>query len=294
MDIRNIKIEAPKITDGRYLEAIYDLEMDLLKGYCGKIEKDLPLPPIDINSFKGQQILKNFSARVIEETAEGYESTSAVIEIFEKYGYNRDLLTKNEWQMVLNHLQNSNEEQADGLAFYMALLGYANLQISDVYDYINHLLDKKGFDDSIKVYSIQGLFEIGKYLLIKDLDLDLVNVKPYILLDRDDIEDLDLDVDKVLSYIPAFRKSSKEIHRIEDHLLWQVAYHLCISRNYLKNKPWKQTQELTDITRYSANVILGLVKYLGYLYYIGFTPESLYTLCFKKNQVNRFRQRSNY
>lgn len=294
MDIRNIKIEAPKITDGRYLEAIYDLEMDLLKGYCGKIEKDLPLPPIDINSFKGQQILKDFSARVIEETAEGYESTSAVIEIFEKYGYNRDLLTKSEWQMVLNHLQNSNEEQADGLAFYMALLGYANLQISDVYDYINHLLDKKGFDDSIKVYSIQGLFEIGKYLLINDLDLDLVNVKPYILLDRDDIEDLDLDVDKVLSYIPAFRKSSKEIHRIEDHLLWQVAYHLCISRNYLKNKPWKQTQELTDITRYSANVILGLVKYLGYLYYIGFTPESLYTLCFKKNQVNRFRQRSNY
>lgn len=196
--------------------------------------------------------------------------------------------------MVLNHLQNSNEEQADGLAFYMALLGYANLQISDVYDYINHLLDKKGFDDSIKVYSIQGLFEIGKYLLINNLDLDLVNVKPYILLDRDDIEDLDLDVDKVLSYIPAFRKSSKEIHRIEDHLLWQVAYHLCISRNYLKNKPWKQTQELTDITRYSANVILGLVKYLGYLYYIGFTPESLYTLCFKKNQVNRFRQRSNY
>ena len=294
MDIRNIKIEAPKITDGRYLEAIYDLEMDLLKGYCGKIEKDLPLPPIDINSFKGQQILKDFSARVIEETAEGYESTSAVIEIFEKYGYNRDLLTKNEWQMVLNHLQNSNEEQADGLAFYMALLGYANLQISDVYDYINHLLDKKGFDDSIKVYSIQGLFEIGKYLLINDLDLDLDNVKPYILLDRDDIEDLGLDVDKVLSYIPAFRKSSKEIHRIEDHLLWQVAYHLCISRNYLKNKPWKQTQELTDITRYSANVILGLVKYLGYLYYIGFTPESLYTLCFKKNQVNRFRQRSNY
>lgn len=294
MDIRNIEVEAPKITDGRYLEAIYDLEMDLLKGYCGKIEKDLPLPPIDINSFKGQQILKDFSARVIEETAEGYESTSAVMEIFEKYGYNRDLLTKSEWQMVLNHLQNSNEEQADGLAFYMALLGYANLQISDVYDYINHLLDKKGFDDSIKVYSIQGLFEIGKYLLINDLDLDLDNVKPYILLDRDDIEDLDLDVYKVLSYIPAFRKSSKEIHRIEDHLLWQVAYHLCISRNYLKNKPWKQTQELTDITRYSANVILGLVKYLGYLYYIGFTPESLYTLCFKKNQVNRFRQRSNY
>lgn len=294
MDIRNIEIEAPKITNGRYLEAIYDLEMDLLKGYCGKIEKDLPLPSIDINSFKGQQILKDFSARVIEETVEGYESTSAVIQIFEKYGYNRDLLTKNEWQMVLNHLQNSNEEQADGLAFYMALLGYANLQISDVYDYINHLLDKKGFDDSIKVYSIQGLFEIGKYLLMEDLDLDLDNVKPYILLDRDDIEDLDLDLDKVLSYIPAFRKSSKEIHRIEDHLLWQVAYHLCISRNYLKNKPWKQTQELTDITRYSANVILGLVKYLGYLYYMGFTPESLYTLCFKKNQVNRFRQRSNY
>lgn len=292
MDIRNIKTEAPEIRDGKYLEAIYDLEAELLKGYCGKIEKDLPLPPIDINSFKGQQILKDFSARIIEETAEGYESTSAILEIFSTKGYNKDLIDKEEWQMILNHLQNSNEEQADALAFYMALLQYANLQISDVYDYANHILKKYfGRDLSYPIENLTDLFRFGDFLVSEYVD---ERVRSYNLLEESDIEVMGLDVNHVLSYLPAFRQSSQQVHKSEDHMLWEVAYHICISRNYLKNKPWKQTQELTDITRYSANVIMGLIKYLGYLNKMGFTPESLYILCFKKNQVNQFRQRSNY
>ena len=137
MDIRNIREVPPVVENEGYLEAIYNLEAELLKGYCGKIEKDLPLPPIDINTFKGQQILKDFSARVIEETAEGYESTSAVIDMYLKHGFNNQTFSDSEWQMVANNLQNSNEEQADAMAFYMALLMYANLEIKDIYDYAN-------------------------------------------------------------------------------------------------------------------------------------------------------------
>lgn len=298
MDIRNIREVPPVVENEAYLEAIYNLEAELLQGYCGKIEKDLPLPPIDINTFKGQQILKDFSARVIEETAEGYESTSAVIDMYQDHGFNNQTFSDSEWQMVANNLQNSNEEQADAMAFYMALLMYANLEIKDIYDYANtKLKDLVARIDIGKVENMLDLMLLGSYAF----DLDESEDKEfgdmgclYDLLSEANIEDMGLEVDHVNSYIPAFRFSNKDFHRYEDHMLWRVAYHINISRNFLKNKPWKQSQELTDITRYSEQLALGLIRYLGYLYTMGFTPDTLYTLCFKKNRVNHFRQNSGY
>lgn len=298
MDIRNIREIPPVVDNEAYLEAIYNLEAELLQGYCGKIEKDLPLPPIDINTFKGQQVLKDFSARVIEETAEGYESTSAVIDMYQDHGFNNQTFSDSEWQMVANNLQNSNEEQADAMAFYMALLMYANLEIKDIYDYANtKLKDLVARIDIGKVENMLDLMLLGSYAF----DLEESEDKEfgdmgclYDLLSEANIEDMGLDVDHVNSYIPAFRFSNKDFHRYEDHMLWRVAYHINISRNFLKNKPWKQSQELTDITRYSEQLALGLIRYLGYLYTMGFTPDTLYTLCFKKNRVNHFRQNSGY
>lgn len=298
MDIRNIREVPPVVENEAYLEAIYNLEAELLQGYCGKIEKDLPLPPIDINTFKGQQVLKDFSARVIEETAEGYESTSAVIDMYQDHGFNNQTFSDSEWQMVANNLQNSNEEQADAMAFYMALLMYANLEIKDIYDYANtKLKDLVARIDIGKVENMLDLMLLGSYAF----DLEESEDKEfgdmgclYDLLSEANIEDMGLDVDHVNSYIPAFRFSNKDFHRYEDHMLWRVAYHINISRNLLKNKPWKQSQELTDITRYSEQLALGLIRYLGYLYTMGFTPDTLYTLCFKKNRVNHFRQNSGY
>lgn len=298
MDIRNIREVPPVVENEAYLEAIYNLEAKLLQGYCGKIEKDLPLPPIDINTFKGQQVLKDFSARVIEETAEGYESTSAVIDMYQDHGFNNQTFSDSEWQMVANNLQNSNEEQADAMAFYMALLMYANLEIKDIYDYSNtKLKDLVARIDIGKVENMLDLMLLGSYAF----DLEESEDKEfgdmgclYDLLSEANIEDMGLDVDHVNSYIPAFRFSNKNFHRYEDHMLWRVAYHINISRNFLKNKPWKQSQELTDITRYSEQLALGLIRYLGYLYTMGFTPDTLYTLCFKKNRVNHFRQNSGY
>lgn len=297
MDIRNIREVPPVVENEAYLEAIYNLEAELLQGYCGKIEKDLPLPPIDINTFKGQQVLKDFSARVIEETAEGYESTSAVIDMYQDHGFNNQTFSDSEWQMVANNLQNSNEEQADAMAFYMALLMYANLEIKDIYDYANtKLKDLVARINIGKVENMLDLMLLGGYAF--DLESEDKESEDmgclYDLLSEANIEDMGLDVDHVNSYIPAFRFSNKDFHRYEDHMLWRVAYHINISRNFLKNKPWKQSQELTDITRYSEQLALGLIKYLGYLYTMGFTPDTLYTLCFKKNRVNHFRQNSGY
>ena len=85
-----------------------------------------------------------------------------------------------------------------------------------------------------------------------------------------------------------------ELHDNEDHMLWKVAYHLNISRNFLKNKTWKQTQELTDGVRYQAEVVKAFIAYCGYLMVMGFTDYTFYVLFFKKHMVNRFRQKSGY
>ena len=49
---------------------------------------------------------------------EGYESTSEVVKICKKWGWNIEQLTEDEYTQVLNHLQNANEEQGDALGSY--------------------------------------------------------------------------------------------------------------------------------------------------------------------------------
>lgn len=289
MDIRNIKENPPVVENHKYLEEIYDLQKKLMEGYIGKIEKNLPNYPISINSERGQVVLKDFSSRVVEETAEGYESTSAALELLGKYGYNIDSMTPEHFDMLINHLQNSNEEQADAFAFYVELMLYANIGPEDIYAYVRKLI---GYPDNAELF----LFDIMKVGYTHFLREDWVEPQMNLFKVVDDyqLENFGKDVDHVNSYIPGFRNMSESLHEKEDHMLWKVAYHLNISRNYLKNKTWKQTQELTDGLRYQAEVVNGFITYCGYLLAMGFTDESFFTLFFKKHMVNRFRQKSGY
>lgn len=289
MDIRNIKKDPEEVKDGLYFEAIWRLQIDLLAGYIGKIEKNLPMYPIDIHSYEGQQVLKDMTSRVVEEIAEGYESTGNVLEILSTHGFNIDYLSEGEFDMLLNNLQNSNEEQADAVAFYINLFLYANLDLSD-----------------IKAFLIEAL-GLGKEVLTSDLLQDIMDLgylwckgntvhKKHLfkVLDEDILKAHNKDYNQVLSYIPAFHNLSVESYNKEAVMAWEVTLHLNISRNFLKNKPWKQTQELTDVTRYSKEIILGFIYYMGYLKAMGFNSKTLYTLFYKKHEVNIFRQQSNY
>ena len=294
MDVRNIRELPPVVEEGKYLESIWSLQKKLLEGYIGKIEKDLPMYPIDIHSFKGQQVLKDFSARVIEEMAEGYESTGLALKLFHLRGYNLNLLDKNDVSMILNHLQNSNEEQMDAVAFYTALFLYANVDIKDIYDYAQKLVPDVPRD-------LSGIMWLGYKLMLDSGNIpynvqdDMVRYhRGYNMMDDEILEDYGYDPKHVHSYIPAFKSLSEDFHSLEDHMLWAVTYHINVGRNFLKNKPWKQTQELTDVTRYDEQIVLGFIKYMGYLRFVGFTPETLHELFFKKHRVNCFRQKSGY
>jgi dimeric dUTPase (all-alpha-NTP-PPase superfamily) len=76
--------------------------------------------------------------------------------------------------------------------------------------------------------------------------------------------------------------------------MWHVTADLMIARNCLKNKPWKQTQMITDIPAFKLNLIRAWGSFIVLTKYLGFSIEYLTTIYWKKNQVNQFRIRSCY
>lgn len=294
MDIRNIKKVAPDVADGQ-LEKLYDLQQELMKGYL-KIEKDLPEWPIDVNSRKGQAVLKDMSARVIEEMGEGYESTGYALDLLDKYGYNLDIIPMDDRQMLLNHLQNSNEEQADAIAFYIELMLYSNILPMDIYNYVERVLFVDHRYNNIKAglhwrQNLQGLMDIG--LCILEDRFSEVSGGLYNVLDESWFETPE-DYEKVKGYTPGYNNLSWDFHDQEAKFCWEVSYHLSVARNFLKNKPWKQSGEMTDEKAYQSEVVIGFIEYLGYLKFVGMDAQSAYVLRFKKHLVNVFRQTSNY
>lgn len=288
MDIRNIKQNPPTVEDGLFLESIYTLQKDLMEGYIGKIEKNLPMYPININSEQGQLVLKDFSARIIEEIAEGYESTSLALEL---YTPNISDSQSGRFDMLVNNLQNSNEEQADAFAFFVELMLYANIQPEDIYNFISQKFLHRSKEASVESFRLSDIFKLGSELLI---DYRKPSHSLFSILTADSLLENGYKPEQVFSYIPGFTHNSQSQHELEDHMIWKVAYHLNIGRNFLKNKTWKQTQEFTDGIRYQAEVVTAFIYYCGYLNIMGFTPENFYVLFYKKHMVNKFRQNSGY
>lgn len=296
MDIRNIKEQAPEVQNGAFLEKMFDLQKDLMEGYI-RIE-GLPRYPLNIHSKKSQVVLKDMASRVTEELAEGYESTDMVCHIMNKVGWNLDRIPYKEYKMLINHLQNSNEEQADATAFYLELLIYAGVTPEDLREWAT----AQTYDDPEFEPQSCNLLEL---LMITGVKL-LNSFNEFMLVDAEEINENNLydlltisilgseEYSKVREYIPGFKRMSPLLHHREMNYLWQIQYHLGVGRNYLKNKPWKQSGELSDENRYFQDLYIGFAKLLGYHCCMGITPEALYNLFFKKNRVNVFRQNSNY
>ena len=279
MDIRNIKEPVPQLSDSDILSSMYELGLEQFNGYK-EIEK-LPVYPLDINNPKSQIILKDFISRVIEELTEGFESTDFVVDIYQKHGWNNDCLTEEEYTEVLNHLANANEEQADALGFFFTLLIYSNILPEDILAYNN----------------AKNLFEVMaigvKELIIKYPDY---HIKKYPILNPEDyVGDVDQpEWDKLVSYTPGFHNMSDLSHEAEKLYLWEVIYELNKARNFLKCRPWKQTQVMTKEIDFQESLVKSFYLYMGFLAMNGFTPCGLFSLFFKKQRLNLWRQKTNY
>jgi hypothetical protein len=76
--------------------------------------------------------------------------------------------------------------------------------------------------------------------------------------------------------------------------LWEIIVSLGLAANCLKNKPWKQTQMPTDRAKFHLYMIRTWDGYFKLWSILGANGEDLFKLYFRKHEVNKFRQRSNY
>lgn len=278
MDIRNIREEVPQIKDTEVLSNMYILGIEQLNGYR-EIES-LPEYPFDVNSPKNQVVLKDFIGRVIEELTEGFESTDEVFELCSKQGWNIEMLNEEEYQSILNSLSNANEEQADALGFFFTLLVYSNILPEDI----------------LKYNKVNNLFEVMatgvKELVIKYPDYQNL-LKFDIICEEDFYEDKDK-WEHIKSYTPGFHQMNELSHEADKLYLWEVIYELNKARNFLKCRPWKQTQVMTKEIDFQESLVKAFYLYMGFLAMNGFTPLGLFSLFFKKQRLNLWRQTSNY
>ena len=277
MDIRNIKVE--EYTGLNHLEFIFEKGKEQLEKYMG-IEK-LPMYPIDINTKKSQIILKDFIGRVVEELAEGYESLQLASDILDKYGWNIQNMPKDDYVEVLNNLANANEEQADAMGFFVTLLLYANILPEDIASY-------KGSDTS----SLNHLMAHG-VSIIWDGD-QYKEPRGYNLLDTDLLSEYGLDYDKIINYTPGFTSiSPAKLEQTVAHL-WKITYQLNLARNFLKNRPWKQSPVMSKELDFQETLVKAFYSYLGYLAYNDYEEKSITNLFYRKQQLNLWRIKTGY
>ena len=74
----------------------------------------------------------------------------------------------------------------------------------------------------------------------------------------------------------------------------EVLYWTGMTGNTLKNKKWKQTQMQTDADKFEKYIKYALNSVLGCFKASGCSPRETFVYYFKKSEVNKFRQRSNY
>lgn len=278
MDIRNINEQVPQVEETEVLPQMYILGLEQLNGYR-QIES-LPEYPLDINNPKSQVILKDFIGRVIEELTEGFESTDEVFDLCSKNGWNMEMLNEEEHQSILNSLANANEEQADALGFFFTLLAYSNILPEDILSYN-------------KAKDLFEVMAIGvKELVIKYSDYH--NLLKFDIIRKEDFYEDEGKWEHINSYTPGFHQMNELSHEAEKLYLWEVIYELNKARNFLKCRPWKQTQVMTKEIDFQESLVKSFYLYMGFLAMNGFTPLGLFGLFFKKQRLNLWRQNTNY
>lgn len=268
MDIRDIK-EDVKYPGVSALADIFALQKVLLKQYIG-IES-LPEYPIDLNTKAAQTLAKDFTGRIIEELGEGFESYLIMMDMFHR-GIDEE--------EMIPHLQNFNEEISDAIHFWLELMVYSGYEVNTMANWLTHYVEEEYINghDLFKKW-----LQLGSALVQQE-------VHPKNLKCRWVIKDHMLD-DEFLRggrQLGSGRRDQLKIY------LWDITYHLQIARNTLKNKPWKQTEMMTDFLQYEESMRKATVALFKFFYFAGFTKESLYIIYYKKNQVNQFRIKSKY
>lgn len=81
--------------------------------------------------------------------------------------------------------------------------------------------------------------------------------------------------------------------RLKD-FAWRVTEEIGEAMNCLKNKSWKQSQMETDEIHYKEEIIDAAHFFIELCILSGIEADDFFRIYLEKNEVNKFRQRSNY
>jgi hypothetical protein len=279
-----------EIKDGRYLEKIYELQKELIDHYV-EIE-GLPMYPIEVDSKQNQALLKDFGRRFVEELAEGYQELEDLMIIVKCNQYYFQGATYKQADEIADKVIRLNEELADSMHFLIELLIYANIQPSDIDRYISKKLQ----------------------IEFSPLDIEGVDIITYAMAY----------CSKLTDKVEAISFESKHDHKIDLHRfilqttslpsdlmlagttlapdcletscawLWTITYGMNLSLNCLKNKPWKQTTEQTNVELFQEGLVRTFITYMGYLSYLGLGSKEVFFNYYQKNRDNYERIMTGY
>lgn len=263
MDIRDITEEVvyPGVES---LEKVFELQKEILESYI-KIE-GMPMYPLNINTKESQKMLKDFSGRIIEELGEGFESYLIMLELFHN---------GSDEKLMIPHLQNFNEEISDALHFWLELMIFSGVTPRMLREWIS--------DPQMDYDVLAYWFELGQRLVEKDLQG--LRIPCRMVIKDENLQD---------EFLRGGRKLSNKHKDVMKIYLWDITYWLQMARNTLKNKPWKQTQMMTDGNIYQNALKQCTIALFKFLAFVELTPESFYVIYYKKNKINQFRIKSRY
>ena len=133
--------------------------------------------------------------------------------------------------------------------------------------------------NDIEQVKIQG--DMLKAIFARQLELE----RKYNEIEKkngEDVPDAPLDID-------TFRGQ-----RRARALIYRITEELYEAGNCLRNKAWKQSQVATDKDHYFEELSDALHFIIQLFIELGFSAEEVCMLYFRKSEVNKFRQRSNY
>lgn len=108
--------------------------------------------------------------------------------------------------------------------------------------------------------------------------------KPYKRIYKKEGDDLDL-----LYSVIHVENVDSMIESVMDFLIA-----LGMTCHTLKNKPWVQTQRITDKKEFKKRLLFSFLKFIRLCFVTEIDAQNLYNLYFRKSEVNKFRQRSQY
>lgn len=94
-------------------------------------------------------------------------------------------------------------------------------------------------------------------------------------------------------YLPRSRVKVVDMRWVKSaagNIVWSLGQ----AMNCLKNKPWKQTHMLTDVSRFHMLVVNTFWEFFKFLKAADITADEITDLYFRKAEVNSFRQETHY